>query len=261
MQIAFFDSGLGGITVLREALRVLPRENYIYYADTAHVPYGVKPKEEVRGYIFKAVEFLVQQQIKALVVACNTATSIAVQDLRASYDFPVIGMEPAVKPAVIRTENSGKRVLVLATALALKEAKFRDLVTATDRHHIVDSMPMPELVEFAEQLEFRESVVVPCLKKKFAALNLTDYGTVVLGCTHFPFFENSLRQILPPDVDIIDGAAGTVRQLARKLAEAGLAGTDGRGDVQFLSSGGPEDEQRLRQALQTAQALQMQSRV
>lgn len=255
MRIGFLDSGLGGVTVLKEALLRLPHEDYIYYADTLHVPYGPKPKEEVRGYIFEAVDYLAKQNIKALVVACNTATSIAVKELRARYSFPVIGMEPAVKPAVRNTDDSGKRVLVLATALTLKESKFKDLVQAVDQRHIVDSMPMPELVVFAENLTFDEATVVPCLQKKFSDLNLASYGTVVLGCTHFPLFLNSLRQVLPPDTDIIDGAAGTIQQLSRKLTEAGIVGHDGSGDIIFHSSGGAGDEARLSRALEVARNL------
>lgn len=255
MKIAFFDSGLGGITVLKEALQRLPAEDYIYYADTRHVPYGPKPKEEVRGYIFEAIEYLASQHIKALVVACNTATSIAVRDLRSRYTFPVIGMEPAVKPAVRQTDASGKRVLVLATALTLKESKFKDLVQSIDPHHIVDSMPMPELVELAEQVTFDETVVVPLLRQKFSGLDLSSYGTVVLGCTHFPFFVHSFEKVLPPGTEIIDGAAGTVQQLSRKLGEAGLSGKDGTGQIAFCSSGGANDEQRLRQAFEFAISL------
>ena len=105
MRIAIFDSGIGGITVLAEALKQLPQEDYVYYADTLHVPYGEKTKQQVRNYIFKAVDFLAGTGIKALVVACNTATSIAVNDLRQRHSFPVIGMEPAVKPAVQRRQS------------------------------------------------------------------------------------------------------------------------------------------------------------
>lgn len=254
MRIAFFDSGLGGVTVMAEAQKQMPCEQYIYYADSLHVPYGEKPKQEVRDYIFAAVDFLAQSGIKALVVACNTATSIAVKDLRQRYLFPVIGMEPSVKPAV-RSAGIGKRVLVLATSLTLKEAKFRELVSAVDTEHIVDSMAMPELVEFAETLTFDEAIVVPCLRKKFAALNLDNYGTVVLGCTHFPFFANSLRQVLPPGTDIIDGAAGTVRNLMHKLSEAGLMSEAGAGDILFCSSGGCQDETKLREAFAVARAM------
>lgn len=109
VRIGFFDSGIGGMTVLHQALQLLPNDDYIFYADTLHVPYGEKTKEEVRKYIFDAVDFMANQGIKALVIACNTATSIAVDDLRQKYDFPILGIEPAVKPAVQSCEKKEKR--------------------------------------------------------------------------------------------------------------------------------------------------------
>jgi len=254
MKIAFFDSGVGGATVLAEAQKLLPNEDYIYYADTLHVPYGPKPKAEVKRYIFDAVDYLAGYGIKALVVACNTATSVAVNELRGRYNFPVIGMEPAVKPAVENT-GKGKRVLALATALTLQEAKFKDLVSVVDPEHIVDSLPMPELVELAEKLIFDEAVVVPCLRQKFASLDLASYGTVVLGCTHFAFFRNSLRQVLPPETDIIDGAEGTLRQLMHKLSEAGCPPAAGKGSIVFCASGGEQDVIRMQRAFIIAQTL------
>lgn len=251
MRIAFFDSGVGGVTVLAEAVKLLPKEDYIYYADSLHVPYGPKPKSDVKNFIFNAVDCLAEQGIKALVVACNTATSVAIQDLRERYAFPVIGMEPAVKPAVENT-GGGKRVLVLATELTLKETKFRDLVSMIDQDGIVDSLPMPELVELAEKLTFDAEAVVPCLKRKFASLELGRYGTVVLGCTHFAFFRSSLRKVLASGTEIIDGAYGTLRQLTHKLDEAEYQAGEGQGDVKFCSSAGIADAERLKLAFNIA---------
>lgn len=251
MRVAFFDSGVGGVTVLAEAVKLLPKEDYIYYADTLHVPYGPKPKPAVKGYIFAAVDYLAGQGVKALVVACNTATSVAIKDLRERYDFPVIGMEPAVKPAVEST-GGGRRVLALATELTLKETKFRDLVSMIDPEGIVDSLAMPELVELAEKLTFEDDVVLPCLRNKFAALDLNSYGTVVLGCTHFAFFRSHLRNVLAPHTEIIDGAHGTLRQLMHKLEEAQYPVGTGNGDIMFCSSAGRSDVERLQQAFSIA---------
>jgi glutamate racemase len=132
MQIGFFDSGNGGITVLHDTLKVLPNEDYIYYADTLNVPYGNKPKDKVKKYILNATEFFIQQRAEEIVIAYNTATSIAIEELRAKYSIPIIGMEPAVKPAVEQNNNVDKRVLVTATALTLKEEKLRNLITKLD---------------------------------------------------------------------------------------------------------------------------------
>ncbi|PFO02317.1 glutamate racemase [Bacillus sp. AFS076308] len=236
MKIGFFDSGIGGMTVLHQALRFLPNEDYLFYADTLHVPYGEKPKEEVREYIFNAVDFMANQGIKALVIACNTATSIAVDDLRQKYDFPILGIEPAVKPAVQSCEGKRKKVLVLATNLTLREEKFHNLVKIIYHHDIVESLPLPGLVEFAEKFEFREEIVVPYLREKLGALDLEEYVTVVLGCTHFPYFENSIKKVFTEGVDIISGSIGTAKNLKRIL-EARNQINDGTGDILFFKSG------------------------
>jgi glutamate racemase len=236
VKIGFFDSGIGGITVLHQALRFLPNEDYIFYADTLHVPYGEKPKEEVRQYIFNAVDFIANQGVKALVIACNTATSIAVEDLRQKYDFPILGIEPAVKPAVQNCEGKRKKVLVLATNLTLKEEKFHNLVKSIDHHDIVESLPLPGLVQFAENFEFSEERVVPYLRDQLSSFDLKQYGTVVLGCTHFPYFKNSFRKLFAEDVDIISGSIGTAKNLKRIL-EASNQINDGTGEIAFFKSG------------------------
>ncbi|MDR4949169.1 glutamate racemase [Neobacillus cucumis] len=245
MRIGFFDSGIGGMTVLHQALRFLPNEDYIFYADTSHVPYGEKPKEEVREYIFNAVDFMANQGIKALVIACNTATSIAVDDLRQKYDFPILGIEPAVKPAVQSCEGKRKKVLVFATNLTLREEKFHNLLRSIDHQDIVESLPLPGLVQLAENFEFRDEKVVPYLKEKLSSLDLKQYGTIVLGCTHFPYFENSIRKIFPGEVDIISGSIGTAKNLKRILESRNQI-NDGKGDILFFKSGHKvEDKETL----------------
>lgn len=236
VRIGFFDSGIGGMTVLHQALKFLPNEDYIFYADTLHVPYGEKPKEEVREYIFNAVEFIANQGVKALVVACNTATSIAIEDLRQKYDFPIIGIEPAVKPAVQQCEGKRKKVLVLATNLTLREEKFHNLVKSIDHHDIVDSLPLPGLVEFAENFIFDDERVLPYLRNELSSFDLYQYGTVVLGCTHFTYFEKSLRKVFPENVDIISGNIGTAKNLRRILEEKNQI-NEGSGDILFFQSG------------------------
>ncbi|MBS4537258.1 glutamate racemase [Clostridium sp. D2Q-11] len=215
MKIGIFDSGVGGITVLKEALKQLPNEEYIYYADTENVPYGTKPKEEVKGYIFNVVKFLADKDIDALVIACNTATSIAVKELRKKYSFPIIGMEPAVKPAIEKSED--KKVLVTATTLTLKEQKFQDLVTKLHSEDIVDPLPLPKLVEYAENFIFDEEIIIPYLQRELSSYNLDEYGTIVLGCTHFPFYKDYFKKIVPNHIEIIDGNEGTIKHLKNTL--------------------------------------------
>ncbi|WP_027631141.1 glutamate racemase [Ruminiclostridium cellobioparum] len=235
-SIGFLDSGFGGITVLSEALRQLPDENYIYYADNEHVPYGTKTKEEVHNFVFQAVDFMVGKGIKALVVACNTATSIAVRDLRNKYSFPIVGMEPAVKPAV--ENGNGKRVLVFATPLTLKEEKFHNLVQRVDHEHVVDYLAFPELVELAESMIFDRERVGPVIMEKLKEYDLNNYKTFVLGCTHFPIYKNIFKLVLPGHIDVIDGSSGTVRYLKCLMEEKGILNTSGKGGhIEFFDSG------------------------
>lgn len=234
--IGIFDSGIGGLTVLHEAMKALPSEKFLYYADTAHVPYGTKSKEEVREYILEAARFFSKQSVKALVLACNTATSSAVNEVRELYHFPVIGMEPAVKPAV--EKSNGKRVLVLATQLTLKEQKFKELVARVDNDNIVDMIAMPELVEMAEKFEFREEIIIPLLKRNFSQLQLNNYGTIVLGCTHYVFFKKTIQHVFSPDKDVIDGNEGTVKHLKNVLQKKHLLNeVEGDYPLHFFNSG------------------------
>jgi len=236
MRTGFFDSGIGGISVLHEALRLMPGEDYIYYADTDNAPYGTKTRAEAAGLTIRAMDFIIEQGVKSVVVACNTATSAAIETLRARYSIPIIGMEPAIKPAVEQNGRNNKRVLVTATPLTLKEEKCRNLIRRVDNENIVDLLPLPELVRFAESYEFSEEAVLPYLKGELARYDLSSYGTVVLGCTHFIFYRDLFGVTDRTRVDIIDGNAGTVRNLKRILELNNLQGS-GSGQVQYFVSG------------------------
>lgn len=237
MKIAFFDSGVGGLTVLKEALRHLPNEDYIYYADTKNAPYGIKTRKEVKELVLKAVEDIVIKEIKALVVACNTATSIAIKDLREKYKFPIIGMEPAVKPAV-ESNDDKKRILVAATELTLQEERFKNLVSKLDKEHIIDAVPLSRLVDFCEQGIFNEDIIIPYLQEQFQNLDIKNYSTLVLGCTHFPFYKNSFIKIFPQNTHIIDGNTGTVKRLKHLITTNNtIQKTQKPGKVEFYDSG------------------------
>ena len=247
--IGFFDSGVGGITVLKDAIRLLPGEDYLYYADSGNVPYGEKKSEEVGQCVFEAASFLIRKGIKALVIACNTATSVAASQLRSLYDIPIIGMEPAVKPAVMKNGN-GQRVLVIATPLTLSENKFKNLVETLDGSKVVDFIPAPELVEYAERGIFSSQVLFDYVNKLFSNLDLTKYGALVLGCTHYIYFRDVFRKILPRSVEIIDGNEGTVRNLRNKLENSSMLNPGCKGSVSYFVTGNrpatPEEEERFR---------------
>jgi glutamate racemase len=216
MKIAFFDSGIGGLTVLHEALKILPSEQYIYFADSDNAPYGIKTSQEIRELVFDAVEFLIKQDIKALVLACNTATSVAVKELRATYTLPIIGMEPAVKPALKTAEH--RKTLICATQKTLEEDKLKELIQNLNAESKVEQLSLQNLVVFAEKFEFQLPEVKKYLSDCFASVNWTAFDSVVLGCTHFSYFTDIIRSLLPAHVRILSGNEGTVRQLQRIVA-------------------------------------------
>ena len=232
--IGVFDSGIGGLTVLKKIVETLPNEKYIYYADTDNVPYGTKPKEEVKKYINEAVNFLISKEVKAIVIACNTATSIAVKELREKYTIPIIGIEPAAKPAV---ENRGnKKVLIMATPTTIKEEKLKYLLERLEAEQYVDLIAMPKLVEFAENKEFESNNVKAYIKEQLKEFNLEDYSELVLGCTHFPFFKNILSKIFPEGTQIIDGSKGVAKRLKNVLEENNLLGNN-QLEIEYYYSG------------------------
>ncbi|MBE5875822.1 MAG: glutamate racemase [Lachnospiraceae bacterium] len=234
MNIGIFDSGIGGITLLHQALLTLPKENYIFYADVDHVPYGTKTREQVIEYVDEVIRFMVEHDCKAVVIACNTATSVAAALMRAKYSIPIIGIEPAVKPAV--EQHSGKRVMVIATPLAVREEKLKNLVARVDSEHMVDLLALPRLVEFAEAGEFGTSAVEDYLREELAPYDLANYSELVLGCTHFNYFKDSYAKIFENHIHMIDGSEGTVNQLKRVLEQnRWLEENEGR--VRYFESG------------------------
>lgn len=222
--IGVFDSGIGGLTVLKKIIETLPNENYIYYADTDNVPYGTKPKEEVKRYINDAVDFLISKKVKAIVIACNTATAIAAEELRKKYDIPIIGIEPAAKPAVENRRE--KRVLIMATPTTIREEKLSNLLKDLNAIEYVDLIAMPKLVEFAENKDFESDKVKEYIQEQLKSYNLNDYSNLVLGCTHFPFFKKVLSEILSKDTQLIDGSQGVANRLKYVLEENNLLGNN-----------------------------------
>lgn len=241
MPVAVFDSGVGGISVLREFVRVMPSENVIYYGDSANAPYGEKTPDEVRALTFGTVDKLLFMGCKALVVACNTATSAAVRLLREMYpDLPIVGIEPAIKPAVIYGEETlGKRdgtskVLVMATPVTLSQDKFSRLTGEYEKRADIVPLPCPHLVEMIEKGDLSSREIDEYLRDILAPH--TDSDSVVLGCTHYPFVRRQIERYLP-DAAVFDGGGGTAREAARRIRAAGLEnGSAKRGKIEFISS-------------------------
>ena len=233
--VGVFDSGVGGISTLREMVRELPDERFIYYGDAANAPYGTKRSDEVIACVRGVVEQLIKKDIKALVIACNTATGAAASTLRRELSIPVIGMEPALKPASQVRKNGS--VLVLATPLTLRQEKFENLMKQYGQGAV--KVPCPGLMEIVEKDD--GVMALQYLQELFSRFNLDQVDAVVLGCTHYVFLKDMIRDLLPERIAITDGNAGTARQLKRVLSEADLLNEEGPGSVELETSGTQKD--------------------
>lgn len=239
--IGFFDSGVGGISVLREAVNLLPREDFLYYGDSQNAPYGTKKVEEVKELTFKAADFLIDKGIKALVVACNTATSVAINDLRNNYDIPIIGIEPALKPAV--ELKSGGKIIIMATPMTLSEKKFAKLMKLYEETEDIEPLPCAGLVEFIEEGIVSGEEIYNYLNDKFKAYKNKPISAIVLGCTHYPFIKGTLKEVVDDKVYIIDGSLGTAKELKRQLESRNIINKENKeGKVTIFNS---KDDEKI----------------
>ena len=241
--IGVFDSGIGGISTLREMIRELPDERFIYFGDTANAPYGTKSTQEVISCVRDVVKHLMEKDIKALVIACNTATGAAATTLRKELNIPVVGMEPALKPASKVRKNGS--VLVLATPLTLHQEKFENLMKQYGQGAV--KVPCPGLMELVEADDGEGALRY--LQELFSRYPAEQVDAVVLGCTHYVFLKDMIRDLLPERIAITDGNAGTARQLKRVLAEANLLNEDGPGSVELETSGSQRDTDLMKKLL------------
>lgn len=237
LPIGFIDSGLGGLSVLREALKIMPSEDFIYYGDSLHAPYGTKTTKTIRQLAFASTEVLLRQKIKALVVACNTATAAAIKQLRAAYpDLPIIGIEPAIRPAVMC--GNGGRILVMTTPMTIRQKKFCKLLNTYQKQAEIIPVPCGGLMEFVEEGILDGKTLTDYFEKHLAPFITEDTETIVLGCTHYPFLKPSLKEFLVDrPIKLIDGSLGTSLELKRQLSERDLLRTENRrGEVIIQNS-------------------------
>ncbi|MBO7710923.1 MAG: glutamate racemase [Lachnospiraceae bacterium] len=234
LPVGVFDSGVGGISVLKEMVALLPEEDFIFYGDSAHAPYGTKDIEQIRRLTLMSVENLRQMGIKAVVIACNTATSAAITTLRERFtDMPVIGIEPAVRPAV--HIGSSPNVLVMATPSTVKGEKFSHLAHELEGEAKIYPLGCPGLMEFVERGELEGEQVDETLRRLLEPYQAVRFDAVVLGCTHYPFLRKAIRRAVGPVPKILDGSEGTARQLKRRLEEEDLIRkTHPKGSVRFV---------------------------
>ncbi len=235
--IGLFDSGVGGLSVLREVRALLPGEDLLYYADSAHCPYGGQPVAAIQARAVAITETLLAAHCKLIVVACNTATIAAVEALRASYPLPFVGMEPAVKPACAQTRSGV--VGVLATGAALAGDKFHRLVAAHADGVRVITQPCPGLVECVESGELDGPRTEALVRRYIEPLRAAGADTLVLGCTHYPFLRPLIQRIAGKEVMLVDTGAAVARQVQRVLDREALLrrDTDAGGQMRWLGSG------------------------
>jgi glutamate racemase len=238
--IGVFDSGVGGLSVLREVRRQLPAEDLLYVADTANAPYGDRDAEFIRERSLAIVARLTQEGVKAIVVACNTATGLAVDALRARYDLPIVAIEPAVKPAALQTRSGV--IGVLATTQTLASERFSKLVATHASGVSVLTQPSPGLVEQVEAGDLSSDETRALVARYVGPIIARGADSIVLGCTHFPFLRHVIEEVAGPSVTIIDPAIAVAREVRRRLDAAGLLAPDTqRGSEHVWTTGSAEE--------------------
>lgn len=237
--IGIFDSGVGGISVMKEIRRMLPGEDLIYYADSAHCPYGTKDPAFIRRRMKKVAAFLTGFKAKILVAACNTASIAGLDFLRRDFQLPIVGMEPAVKPAAALTQNG--RVGVMATGVTLAGERFHSLIRRYAGNTEVITVPCPGLVERVELGLIDDPETEQLLRRFLDPLVSSGVDTVVLGCTHYPFLRPLVESIMGPGVSILDTGNPVAKRVAQILADNDLQKNGaGSGREIFFTSGNPK---------------------
>ncbi len=236
LPIAVIDSGVGGISVLRSLLEMMPNENYLYFGDSANAPYGSRSKEEILDITRKNVELLKARGIKALVIACNTATSAAIKTLRDENPQLIItGIEPAIKPATLI--GGRPKILVMATPLTLKEKKYLELAERFKSEADIFSLPCPSLAYLIENGDIDSDEIDQYVKTLLEPYKSEKIDAIVLGCTHYPHVKHIIERHAPKGTRIFDGGEGTARYTRHRLEEKGLlCQSNKKGQVEITNS-------------------------
>ena len=246
--IGVFDSGVGGISVLKHIHALLPIEDLIYLADSKYAPYGNKTAQEITQRCLILCDDLLQKNVKAIVVACNTATAAAIDTLRETFNIPIIGMEPAVKPAAEASKNGV--IGVLATVGTLKSAQFAALLESYGRNVKVVTQACVGLVECIERGELDTPETKALIRLYATPLLAEGADTIVLGCTHYPFVKDTIREIVGDKISLIDTGAAVAKQLKRQLEEKDLLSTSQeKAEVKFWTNSEAENASQVTEKL------------
>ena len=239
--IGVFDSGVGGLSVVQALRKLLPNESIIYFADSANAPYGDKSQQFIEQRCMLLAQRLIDKNVKAIIVACNTATVSSITTLRNNYDLPIIGVEPGIKPA---TENSKASVIgVLATTQTLRSNAFSQLVDQLNDSTEILVQACPGLMEKVESLDFNDVNTQQLVSKYIQPLVSAGVDHIVLGCTHYVFLLPLIQHATGPNIAIVNTASAVTREVAKRLSLAGLLAPDNAvGQIELLTSG---SKQRL----------------
>jgi glutamate racemase len=232
--IGVFDSGLGGLSVWQELIKLMPNEDIIYFADSGNCPYGNKTKAEIIDLSIRNTNFLISKGAKIIVIACNTATAAAIEILREQFDIPFIGMEPAVKPAALQTKTGN--IGVLATKGTLESERFRQTKNKYTKGVIVHMQIGEGLVQAVENQEIETVETYHLIKKYIEPMLKNDVDKIVLGCTHYPFLIPIINQLLPSKVELINPAPAVAKQTQKILFQSQSQSQD-VGIYEFYTSG------------------------
>lgn len=234
--IGVFDSGVGGLSVLKEVRTLLPSEELIYLADSAYAPYGDRSNEFIQERVMAIAEYFLQQNVKAMVVACNTATAVAVKQLREKYTLPIIAMEPAIKPAAESTRSGV--IGILATSRTLASDKFSQLSERFGKGVQILLQACPGFVEQVEQGDLTSATTEAIIRRDISPLLEKQADTLVLGCTHYPFLTPLIKKVAGINVRVIDPSPAVARELHRRLEQEGLlTKATHLGKTEFYTSG------------------------
>lgn len=234
--VGMFDSGVGGLTVARAVMELLPHEDLIYFGDTARCPYGPRPPQEVRRFAIEIMDHLVEQDVKLLVIACNSAASVALGAARSRYDIPVISViEPGIRQAIAATRN--RNVGLIGTVATVGSGAYDDALAATRANVKLLSQSCPRFVEFVERGETNSDEVVRVAEGYLAPLKAAGVDTLILGCTHYPLLTQVIQYVMGEDVVLVSSAEVTANEVFAKLKNDRFLNTSDRfGSHRFIAS-------------------------
>lgn len=220
--IGFIDSGVGGLTVVKEAMRQLPNESIYYVGDTARCPYGPRPQEQVLRFTWEMTHFLLSKDIKMLVIACNTATAVALEDIKKKLAIPVVGVILPGSRAAIKA-TSGNRVGIIGTEGTVKSKMYENLIHSKDNQVKVTSLACPKFVPLVESNEYRSAIAKKVVAETLKPLKNKQLDTLILGCTHYPLLRPIIQNVMGENVTLIDSGAETISEVSTILDYYNLA--------------------------------------